>query len=68
MGEINRYGVREEDQSTINIISSGLLCIDQRSINCGVQVQGFFSKIRGIFYSRRPVTIEKDNAPGQWER
>ena len=30
-------------------------------------MQGFFSKIRGRFDSRRPVTTEVDQAPGWWE-
>ena len=31
-------------------------------------MQGKFSKIRGIFESRRPVTTEEEQGPGRWER
>ena len=42
--------------------------IDQGSINCGVQVQGIFSKIRGRFDIRQPVTTGVDQLLGQWEQ
>ena len=42
--------------------------IDRWSINWGVQVQGVFSKIRGMFDSRRTVTPASDQGIVQWER
>ena len=31
-------------------------------------MQGKFSKIRGIFDSRRPVTTTEDQGPGRWDQ
>ena len=56
MGDSDIYGVSDANQSTINSRRTGKLRIDQGSINCGVQLKGKFSKIRGIFDSRILVT------------
>ena len=39
-----------------------------RIINYGVQVQGIFLKIGGIFDTRRPVTTAEDQGPDQWDQ